>query len=221
MTALLHNYAGIASVYDALGAAYSGGAIGRCKAAALAYIEPQHRVLFAGGGTGQEAVAAARTGADVTLVDRAWPMIRRARRRCALSEVEHVVEVLHEDIRDHRRSHHYDVVVANFFLNVFCEADVVSMLQHLLQQMQPNGRLIIGDFAPPDSYSQRRASIALQWAYHALPMGIFRVLTGSALHRIYDFSPFVDAVGASLIETRDFQAFRYGPAWYRSMAVMR
>lgn len=216
MVGLLGNYAGIAPIYDSLGAVYSGGAIGRCKRAALATIRPGDRVLFAGCGTGREALLALQRGASVTLLDRSEPMLSRARRRCQRAGTgTATLECVQADLCDFAPSGTFDVVVANFFLNVFRAAEMPRVLARLIDLARPEGHVVIGDFAPP--VGGRSARLA-QSLHHGVPMAAFRFLTGSAWHEIYDYASVAHSLAVDVVREEDFRAFG-GPAWYRSIVL--
>ena len=61
-----YSYAPLAFIYDELASFYSLGRIAQSKRAQLSAIEPGARVLYAGVGRGEDAILAARFGAQVT-----------------------------------------------------------------------------------------------------------------------------------------------------------
>src|SRR5476651_1185697 len=75
------NYNRVAPVYEALGYIYSGRQIYDAKASQISEIEPQDRVLYAGVGPGEDALLAARHGAQVTGVDVSTAMLCQAEAR--------------------------------------------------------------------------------------------------------------------------------------------
>ena len=110
--------------YEFTGTLYSLGRIPKCKSAMLKYIKPGDKVLIAGVGHGTEAVEASRLGADVTAVDLSETMLKHFRRRIAREKPPKEIRVIHDDIFNVRETGQYDMVIANFFLNVFSETRV-------------------------------------------------------------------------------------------------
>ena len=106
------------------------------------------RVLYAGVGGGEDAVMAARKGAHVTVIDLSPRMLAKASERIAAAGLEGQVECIRGDILEHDRHGYYDVVCANFFLNVFVEPVMREMMQYLVSLLRPGGMLLIADLAP-------------------------------------------------------------------------
>lgn len=179
----LHSYERVARVYDLLAEVYSFGAIRRAKNAHVHSLRQGERVLYAGAGSCQEAVAALKTGAELTLVDSAPSMLHLAEKRLG-AEAERV-RFLHADVSSllgRERFHH---VVAPFFLNVFAEQAVTSRLEQLARLVHPGGRLTIVDFRGPSrSFLLLRG---VQRAYYLPPLYLFHWLTSNPLHPLYDY----------------------------------
>ena len=148
---VMSTYRTVAWAYDLLAAVYSGGSIERCKQAQIAALTPEARVLFAGAGSGGDAVAAAARSVSVTAVERSPHMLARLRSRRELrcEPVASHLEIIEGDVLTHNRYDYYDAVVANFFLNTFSRTRMPGSIAHLIQLLKPGGHLIIGEFAPP------------------------------------------------------------------------
>lgn len=184
-------YERVAAVYDALARLYSCGAIARIRAAHAAEVRPGERILYAGAGTGEDALCAARRGAHVTLVDRAAPMLAHARRRFAGAGCSaHFVAGDVFAPRPELAPAGFDRVVAAFFLNTLVRSDVTPSLAALCRLLRPGGALTIVDFGTP---SGRRWIRALQQLHHALPMLVFGLLARNPWHGLYDLDAFVAA----------------------------
>jgi len=190
-------YDGAAGWYDLLAQAYSLGRIRACKRAQLEGLAPGDRVLFAGAGTGGEAVEAARRGVRVTVLDRSPAMLARAARRFQTAGLAGAF--LAGDVLDHAPPEPYDAVVAHFFLNVFPERLMPAVLRHLAGRVRPGGRLLIADFAPADGPLPARVLRRLYFLAAALG---FRMLAGNPLHPLYDYVPLLPGAGLRLERTR-------------------
>ena len=122
------------------------------------------------------------------------------------------------DILDHARPGGYDVVAANFFLNVFAEPVMAEVLRHLARQLRPGGRLLIADFAPAAGAPLPRA---LRWLYFGCAVLAFRVLAGNALHPMYDYPAQFPGAGLLPGESRGFRLLGRGPVVFRTLTGVR
>lgn len=175
-------YESVAWLYDELAALYSLGRIARSKLAQLDGIEVGDRVLFAGVGRGVDALVAVRRGAKVTAVDLSPRMLERCARGLAREGL--MAELIHGDVADHRPERAYDVVVANYFLNLFDDARAGEMIRHLGQLVRPGGLLVLADFARPLGGAVARA---ITNAYYRPVNWIAWALGFCALHPIPDY----------------------------------
>lgn len=201
-------YGRVARVYDALGTLYSAGAIRRAKLEALRFVEPEQRVLFAGAGTGEEALEARRRGAHVTLLDSSDSMLAVAKRRFDSEPSEgEAASFVHESLEEHRPDAPYDVVVASFFLNVFSERALPDAVARLAALVRPRGRLVVVDFAAPAASS---TLAALQRAYYVPPLALFGLVTKNPWHPLYDYAPVVRTAAPSFTEPTRVPVLAFG-----------
>jgi demethylmenaquinone methyltransferase/2-methoxy-6-polyprenyl-1,4-benzoquinol methylase len=210
------DYRLMSRLYYALESVYGGGAMQACKASQAELIRPGDRVLYCGIGRGREAVLAAKKGAIVTGVDRSPSMLGRARREAEAAGVP--IELIEGDVRTFDRPGAFDVVVTNFFLNVFEQEEMISVLRHVATLAKEGGRVLIADFAP---LSGRGIGRLLQSIYWNLPLYTFLLMTDTQWHPIYDYPRFFDRAGLRLETARRFPIFRVGPQWYWTMAARR
>ncbi|MBI3839904.1 MAG: methyltransferase domain-containing protein [Planctomycetia bacterium] len=210
------NYNRVAPVYEALGYIYSGRQIYDAKASQIAEIEPQDRVLYVGVGPGEDAVLAARQGARVTCIDISTAMLCQAEARMTREGL--TAEFLQCDLVDHDRREFYDVVIVNFFLNVFCEEDMRRMLCHLATLAKAGGKVLISDFMPPEGNLLARAAQATYWGV----TNLFYFLLGlSAWHPVYDYTAYFDAAGLALLNVRRFRPLKVAPVGFWAVTAMR
>ena len=209
-----NNYGVVAKVYDLLGHLYSGGQIRASKEAQMDAIRPGQRVLYAGAGGGEDAVMAATHGAVVTVVELSPEMIEECRIRFRKAGVEDQIELVEADIMTFQRERAFDVVVANFFLNVFSINVMPSVMDHLVSLLKSDGLFLISDFRPLEGGVIHRS---LHFLYYGAVALFFRVLSNNPFHPIYDYRGLLPQAGLELQETRDFRLFGFGPAWYRGL----
>jgi len=194
-------YQSVSKFYDVLSSVYSLGQVSRCRMAFVGEILEGVsegcagvKVCFAGVGHGEEAIELAKMGVMVTVVDLSASMLRVFEKKlgeCS-DEVRDRVVVIHGDIRNVEGE--YDWVVANFFLNVFSEDEMVEVLDDLLGKccLDDEGRcgyLVIGDFYF-DSDGRWWVRM-LQWLNWNVALMVFRVFVSNAKHPIYDYEGYL------------------------------
>jgi demethylphylloquinol methyltransferase len=140
------SYDRVARIYDAAAHLYSGGKIRALKAAQIGALQPGQKILYAGVGDGEDAVLATNRQVSLTLLDLSQGMLDRAKSKFQALDAEGSLELICSDVLKHQRPGHYDVVVANFFLNVFTEPMMKAVLAHLATLLKPGGKLLIGRF---------------------------------------------------------------------------
>jgi NADPH-dependent 2,4-dienoyl-CoA reductase/sulfur reductase-like enzyme len=60
--------------------------------------------------------------------------------------------LVHSDILEFDEAAEYDQVVANFFLNVFPEDFMITVMKHLTTLVKPDGYFVVGDFHFPSGF---------------------------------------------------------------------
>ena len=121
-----YSYGRVAWCYEKIAATWSLGAIARTKATQIGLLSAGDRVLYAGVGAGEDAVLAAERGAKLTCVDVSPLMLRRLARRLGQRGLE--AELVATDILAFDPDARYEVVVANFVLNLYREPTVERVL---------------------------------------------------------------------------------------------
>lgn len=189
-------------VYDLLSQIYSGGRIGRCKTAMIDKISPGDRVLFAGVGRGNDAVAAAEKGARVTVVDLSPTMLGKFSKKIEARKFPHQVSIVESDILKFTDDQGYDFVFANFFLNVFPRDFMDRVLGHLASLAKKGGYVVIGDFAYPSGNFFARLIQRIYWFIAVTP---FYLMTSNAFHDIYNYPLYARKNGLVVEEVRTFR----------------
>ena len=200
----------VGPIYDWLSAFYSGKSIHRCKVAMLDRLRPGDRVLFAGVGHGRDAVHAARLGAEVTVVDLSATMLRKFQANLEKEGIALRIRQVHADIMTVEEFERYDMVVANFFLNVFHEEMMVRVLTHLIRLGKPGAHVVVGDFAVPTGNPLSRLAKTLYW-YGAV--GFFWLFAGNAFHNIYDYPKWMRRLGLQVSEQKHYRLLLLDCYW--------
>jgi demethylmenaquinone methyltransferase/2-methoxy-6-polyprenyl-1,4-benzoquinol methylase len=205
-------YKYIGPAYDFLSNLYSGKNIHRCKTAMLDVetVKPGDRILFAGVGHGRDAIRAAELGAAVTVVDLSETMLRKFADAQQQEAPQLTIHRIHSDIMKVEDFDHYDMVVANFFLNVFDEAMMERVLQHLISLGKPDARIVVGDFCYPTGNVVARMFKKLYWY---MAVFTFWLLANNAFHKIYNYPEHMQRLGLDVTEKKHFTLLNMNCYW--------
>ena len=186
--------------YELTGTLYSLGRIPRCKNAMLKYLKPGDKVLIAGVGHGTEAIEASRLGADVTAVDLSATMLKFLKKRIEKQRPPKEITVVHEDIFNIKDVEKYDMVIANFFLNVFDEVRVKQVANHLGTLVKPGGYFVCGEFVLPETGWQSIIQ-RINW-YFAITF--YSSTTEAVFHPVWNYPALVEGSGCPVQEIEYF-----------------
>ncbi len=211
-----YSYDAVAFLYDELAAAYSLGRIQRSKASQLAAIARGDRVLYAGVGRGSDALLAARFGARVTAIDLSPRMLARFERRLAREGL--TAELIRGDVAAHAPERAYDVVVANYFLNLYEVERAGQMLRRIAGLVRRGGRLMLADFARPAGGWFARS---LTHAYYRPVNVVAWALGFCALHPILDYARLLEPLGFRIRSERRFPVLLGANPAYVSIVAER
>lgn len=156
----------VAPIYDGLASLVFGGAIRRAQTKLLPALRDTRRALIIGGGTGWFLLELLdRTDVEhVLYVEKSEIMIDKSR---ALLEARapqwaHRVEFrLGTDESVTAQDGAFDLLVTNFFLDLFTDENCKEMIQKLAAHLGSTGRWLFVDFHTPEGGWQRTASDAL------------------------------------------------------------
>jgi demethylmenaquinone methyltransferase/2-methoxy-6-polyprenyl-1,4-benzoquinol methylase len=196
-------YRWIGPAYDFLSSIYGGESIHNCKRAMLTpeHVKPGDKILIAGVGHGKDAIRAAEIGADVTVVDLSETMLKKLEEAIAAHPQDLKIRRVHSDILKFDELEQYDMVIANFFLNVFYEDMMMDILRHLCKLGKPKSKLVIGDFIYPEGGSVTRFLQKFYWYTAAV---IFYFATNNAVHKIYNYPRLMEDLGFIIKEKKRF-----------------
>ena len=209
------SYESVAWFYELLAHVFSHGLIRKAKASQVQELAKGDRVLYVGAGSGEDAVLAAQSGANVTCLDLSPAMLSRIKKRFAQAGLS--AEFINCDVVEYKPEVPYEAVAANFFLNIFPEAAMRRVLQHATQCVKPGGKIFIADFAT----SGGAIATNLSKIYYLIALIFFWALRLMPLHPIYDYAVYLKEMDADVLKVRDFRLLGIGPCVYRSLVAQR
>ena len=180
--------------YELSGYVYSLGRIPRCKSTMLKHLKEGDKVMVAGVGHGTEAIEASRLGADVTAVDLSETMLGHFRRRITKENPPKEIRVIHDDIFNVNEPGQYDMVIANFFLNVFSETRVREVANHLGSLVRPGGYFVVGEFVLPG----RGLKGLIQKINWYIAISFYSATTEAVFHPVWDYPGLVEGAGCTI-----------------------
>lgn len=196
----MDKYRWIGPAYDILCKLYGGRAYERCRISTLHNLSAKDKVLFVGVGHGEDAIFAAQAGAQVTVVELSPTMLKQFQKNLSKATPKATVHAVQSDIMKIDTWEAYDVVVANFFLNIFDLEDMKKVLQHLSDLAKPGGSVVISDFSFPTPHGWlQRVAKNIYWY---MANSIFWVLAKNPVHPIYDYRKHLSDVGLKQQEVR-------------------
>ncbi|MDY6833615.1 MAG: class I SAM-dependent methyltransferase [Chloroflexota bacterium] len=211
------DYGSVAWFYEHLSCLYSAGRIRQAKVSQVNELRPGDKVLYVGMGAGEDAVIAAQHGSDITCIDLSPEMIARTRRKFDSAHL--AAEFICCDVMTYNRTGSYDVVIANFFLNIFDELAMKEVLAHLVSLLKPGGKLMIADFAPvKEGLSPLRI---IHYVYYWLAIGFYWILRLEPLHPVYDYTSYFAELGLARLQVRFFGLDKLGLVPYCSITAVR
>ncbi|MFT6153220.1 MAG: demethylmenaquinone methyltransferase/2-methoxy-6-polyprenyl-1,4-benzoquinol methylase [Bermanella sp.] len=200
----------IGPFYDFLSAIYSGNQIHKAKTAMNRDLQEGHKILFAGVGHGRDAVDAAERGAQVTVVDISATMLKNVEKNIKGLNFKHPIRLVHSDILEFDEISEYDQVVANFFLNVFPEEFMITVMKHLTTLVNADGHFVVGDFHYPTGNIFTKV---FQNSYWYVAVGIFTLFAKNAFHKIYNYPKYIEAIGFSVEKTQSYSVLMIPSLW--------
>jgi demethylmenaquinone methyltransferase/2-methoxy-6-polyprenyl-1,4-benzoquinol methylase len=188
--------------YEFTGSLYSLGQIPKCKVTMLNNLKPDSKLLIAGAGHGTEAVEAARRGINVTTVDISKTMISFLKRKIERANLGTPIEIINDNILNVERPGQYDMVMANYFLNVFSPDMMLQILTHLLTFIKPGGSMVIGDFNNPSDGGL--AFKVFQNIYWYIADILYWITADQHVHPLCDYPEVMESLGLEIAEIRYF-----------------
>jgi ubiquinone/menaquinone biosynthesis C-methylase UbiE len=191
----LNRYDSIARFYDQLAKLAFGDQIIDSQVRFLRSIPDDSSVLILGGGTGWIAkeLLKIKPGCSITFIDASAKMISLAKaKNYSLWANIAFVHGTEDDIP----AGHYDVVITNFFLDLFSPKELDLVLKKIKARLVLKAIWLVTDFQKPKTFWQK---IVLAFMYL-----FFGLVTRLKNHRLPNLFDGIKRMGFSEIETAEF-----------------
>lgn len=109
-------------------------------------LKPNQKVLVLGGGTGEllEELSRLNIPLEVEYVELSLNMLHKSEKRSVGDQLN--INFIHQSFLEFTPSEKYDVIIANFFLDVFDENDLRIAIDKIQGLVKEEGKLIVTDF---------------------------------------------------------------------------
>lgn len=215
MARTVYDYGRFAWCYEWIAGAYSLGAIARVKASQVRNLRAGERVLYVGVGAGEDALMASRAGVRLTCLDASPAMLGRLRARLeSQSDGSRSIEFVLGDLFEYDPTSRFDVVIANFVLNLYAEPQMLRAMDRLRSWLAPRGQLMIADFTYPNASWSWLASLYYR------PVNCAAWMLGLCeLHPIHDYARALESRQLELVARERAGLLGVGPPFYESLTA--
>lgn len=145
----------VALVYDLLAKIAFGKKIKKAQHHYLSLIPDNSHVLIIGGGTGwilTDILSLKKNIQHITYLEASVAMLDQTRQKLTIYKASHTdlhfptITLIHGTEDDIPTGNDYDVIITNFFLDVFQETELQAVMQKLLISLKTNGIWLFSDF---------------------------------------------------------------------------
>lgn len=181
----------LAPVYDVLARLVLGKSIQQMQLQFLNLLTSKNKLLILGGGTGWILPFIDRINSNIQIdyVDLSPGMIKKAKERGIDPARITFIEGTEQDIPDAD----YDCVITNFYLDLFSDAELKGIINHIMHCMQPNSYWLVTDFVTGSSWSKSK----LKCMYF-----FFWLTTGLKTNQLPAWEQVMHSTGEKLLETK-------------------
>lgn len=191
----INSFDRIAWMYDGLAQLVFFGAIRKSQLTFLSYIEPRSKILIVGGGTGWILSELDKLGILMVVhyVEASTAMLKKSRLREPFKNIQ--VTFNHGTVEELSKVR-YNVIITNFFLDVFSEDNLGTVIEKLDSHLNRDGIWIITDFVNSGKKWQK---ILIKLMY-----GFFRFTANIEGSRLLDFKANFEQLGYQLSTERSY-----------------
>jgi tRNA (cmo5U34)-methyltransferase len=197
----------VAPIYDALASFVFAGAIRRAQLALIPRLADAHSLMIIGGGTGWFLLELLqRVGVErVLYVEKSPKMLSYSRdliAKCAPESLHRVEFRLGTEESLSAEDGPFDVIVTNFFLDLFSDDNSAGVAECLHAHLAPKGRWLFVDFQLPEGGLARASARAL----FKVMFTFFNVVANMESRRPPNYEQIFGRLGMRVQEVRTFYA---------------
>ncbi len=186
----------ISQYYDLLNRLVFGTRLDKAKVSLFNHITEGNKVLFIGGGTGLSLLRLLSKNQNLAIdfVDSSSQMISIAKRRV---KENGTVEFHITDIKQFDGSS-YDVIITEFFFDLFTKDNISKLIELLSQKLTKNGVWIDTDFRKPSTL-KNRATLKLMYLF-------FKITAKLKTNILVNTQPFFETNGFKIDKELKFNS---------------
>lgn len=207
MDAQLNRFNWISSSYDLLTRSIFGSHLHDAQLLYLKEIPQNSNVLMIGGGTGwllKELIHINPT-CKIWYIEASSSMIGAAKRKVNYAEQRNIF-FIHGTENSTPQGIQYDVVITNFFLDLFSSATLASVISKINASLRLNGIWLVSDFIHQDKWWQK---VLLSTMYF-----FFRITCGIESGKLPRWERSLEEVGLKEIQSQFFYSSFIKSAFY-------
>lgn len=196
MREMSNNFNSVAFIYDFMAQLVFGKAILKAQSGLLHTIPDSSSVLILGGGTGfiLEELDKLSLPLSVTYVEPSSAMIRRAKARSPFNCIEvDFIQDRHEAVLGADR---FDVVITNFFLDVFTREQLPEVVRQVSSLTADNGMWLLTDFVITGVWWQK-VLVKIMYLF-------FRVTARLEGDQLLNFNDYLSKTGFTSVKSESF-----------------
>lgn len=159
-------------------------------------VEPDHRVLEIGCGTGTLAALMTERGAHVTGIDVSEPMLAVARKSAPAAEFMHMTAAEIERFGSSR----FDRIVTTLAMSELSGAEVDYVLRVATELLKPGGMLVVADEVRPVGWWQKIVFYLVRWPLAALTF----LATQNTTHALKGFEGQLEQAGYRVLSVKRY-----------------
>jgi len=184
----------IAFVYDLLAKLVFGGDIINSQRFFLNRIEGSSKVLILGGGSGQllAELVKAKPSCEVWYIEASQKMISLSEKKLKKEFNIHFIHGTEQDIPSSKK---YDILITNFYLDLFIHHQLTNIIIKLQSSMKPGALWIVTDFVK----EKRWQVIMLKVMYW-----FFRITCNIESRQLPEWSKSVEQAGMKEVDSKTF-----------------
>lgn len=190
----------VTSFYDILARIVFFGNVRRSQLIHLNRVTSANNILVLGGGTGWiiKEIYKIHPQVKIVYVESSERMIQKSRQHIDTTK-EAIIQFHQVNFQEFESDDEFDVVLANYFLDVFNPGNLTLCIKKIMQLMKPEGRLIVTDFQDVPNWYLKVWQRPLLWLMHRF----FRVLCGLESHKLQNIHAELEQAGLIQEGNRD------------------